>query len=269
MERNMLLTSLLGVSMVFAASLAHAQVIEIKAPEDWRNASNVKSLEDGTEEVTGKKLLQSKKSFEIDPAKTYKLSGEFKAAGDEKIRIYLGFIINDAKGRQISAPMVNVVPGSDTELAEACGASDTVIKIKNGSKWKNVAHYRLAINTAEDYSDLPNANLLKPAVKEVKKEGDVYAVTLSAPIGKALEAGTRLRQHAGGGFLYTAGSRTVADKWTTLSGTISGQSKSGWNSRVWPTAAAKAEILVLVNWGANNKNVTLLRNIKLEEVTVK
>ncbi len=269
MERNMLFTSLLGASMIFAAGLVHAQVIEIKTSEDWRNASNVKTLEDGTEEVTGKKLLQSKKTFEIDPAKTYKLSGEFKSAGDAKNRIYLGFIVLDAKGNQITAPMVNAVRGTDTELVEACGVSDTIIKIKDGSKWKTIAHYRLAINAVEDYSDLPNTNLLKPATKEVKKDGDVYTVTLSEPIGKALEAGTKLRQHAGGGFLYTAGSQIVGDKWTTLSGTITGQAKSGWNPKIWPPATAKAQILVLVNWGANNKNMTLLRNIKLEEVTVK
>ena len=51
--------------------------------------------------------------------------------------------------------------------------------------------------------------------------------------------------------------------------TISGQSKSGWKLQNLAAAAAKAEILVLVNWGASNKNVTLLRNIKLEEVTAK
>lgn len=272
MDRNLLLMGLLGASMTFAAATAQAQILEIQAPEDWVNAKSVKKLEGNEMEVVGKTLLTSKKSFKIDPAKTYRVSAEFKGGEGGPALAYLGFIVKDAKGRQVSAYMVNAVPNTYTEVVEACAATDTQIKIKDGSKWKPAPHHRIMLNAAEDYSDLPNTTMVNMAIKEVKQDGDVYVVTLEKAVGRAIEAGTKVRLHGGGGFLYTGGARKIGDDWTLFSGAISsGNAKYGWNSRIWPLTADSAEILILANWAAtpDSNASTLIRNVKVEEVETK
>jgi hypothetical protein len=254
--------------MTFAATLAHGQILEIQSPEDWRNAKGVKAIENGEVEITGKATLISKKSFKIDPEKIYRISAEFKTAEGTPGMSYLGFLVRDEKGRQISAYVVNAVPNTQTEVLEAVAVTDTQIKIKDGSKWKFQPHHRIVLNAADDYSDLPNNAMINVAIKEVKQDGDVYVVTLEKAVGKAIDAGTKIRLHAGGGYLYTGSARKAGNDWMTLSGTIGGIAKFGWDPRSWPKSTATAEILILANW-PNSEAKTLVRNIKVEEVEKK
>lgn len=252
--------------MAFAAAPAQGQVLEVSSAADWKNPKIVKDLENGEMEAS-KGVLISKKSFKIDPAKTYRLSGEFKSTAGPSM-IYLGFVVKDARKRQMSPSLVSIVPDTWTEVLEACAATDTRIKIKDGSKWKPTARHRIFLDAKEDLSDLPNFNMLNIAVTEVKQDGDAYVVTLEKAIGKAIEPGTGVRLHnIGGGYLYTGGYRQVGDDWTTFSGAITGLAKYGWNPKTWPPNTDHAEILILTDWnGKNSETMTQLRNIKVEEV---
>jgi hypothetical protein len=255
--------------MIFSAALAQEQVIEIQSAADWKNAKIAKDLENGEAEAARGALI-SKKSFKINPAKTYRISGEFKSTEGPSL-VYLGFLVRDDQKRQMSPSNVNIVANTQTEVLEPVSATDTQIKIKDGSKWKVTNYQRIVLGAKEDFSDLPNFGMLNVIVKEVKQDGDAYVVTLAKAIGKAIEAGTPIRLHsAGGGYLYTGGSRKVTDKWTPFSGTITGNTKHGWNPKVWPPNADHAEILVLTDWGGKNSNtMTQYRNIKVEEVEKK
>ncbi len=266
MTKKMLLMGILGVSMT---AMLHAQVLELKSVEDIKTVKGLKVLEDGTLEVTGRRALFSKNLITVDPAKTYKLSGEFKSGGDQEAMTYLGFQPKDAKGRLITAPLVSPVDGTDTELAEACQAADTQIKVKDASKWKKIAHHMIHFNVKDDLSDLPNTNRINSVIKDIVKEGDIYVITLEKPVNKALEAGTKIRLQSSGGYLYTGGMGKVTGDWKTFSGTIKGISQKGWNPRVWPVGTVSAEIVVLCNWqakAADEPVVLLVRNVKVEEV---
>ncbi len=266
MMKKMLLTGILGVSMT---AMLHAQVLEVKSMEDVKPVKGLKVLEDGSFEISGRNtIVFSKESFKIDPAKTYKISGEFKSANEKTFQVYLGFAPKDARNRIIGMPTVNPLAGTDTELVEACQAADTQVKVKDASKWKKINGFVIYYNTKDDFSDLPNINRINSAIKEITKEGDIYVLTLEKPVGKALEAGTKIRQQGGGGYLYTGGSPKVTGEWKTLSGTIKGLSQKGWNPKIWPVGTVSAEVVFIGSWSSktDESTVTLARNIKVEEV---
>ncbi len=266
MTKKMLLLGILGVSMT---ATLHAQVLEVKSMEDVKPIKGVKITEDGSFEISARNtIVFSKESFKIDPAKTYKISGEFKSANESTVQVYLGFAPKDARNRIIGMGTVNPIAGTDTELVEACQATDTQVKVKDASKWRKLNNFVIYYNTREDFSDLPNTNRINSNIKEIAKEGDIYVLTLEKPVGKALEAGTKIRQQGGGGYLYTGGSPKVTGEWKTLSGTIKGLSLKGWNPKIWPVGTVFAEVVFLGNWGAKPEEnaITLVRNIKVEEV---
>ena len=47
-----------------------------------------------------------------------------------------------------------------------------------------------------------------------------------------------------------------------MSGTITGMKNGTWNGRVWPGGAAKAQVVILVNWN-NKKLETQFKDISL------
>ena len=82
--------------------------------------------------------LTAKEPIEVDPAKTYQLKGEFKAASPGSSFLYFGLIPYDADMREIKAQNINVLPGTLTELSEAAAQGARTIRIRNAANWKCV-----------------------------------------------------------------------------------------------------------------------------------
>lgn len=161
--------------------------------------------------LKGTQTVYSLKITKIDPNKFYEASVWVKAAGAKPTFGYLGIASYDAQKRYIAHEHVMDVKNSLTELAEACQPTDTAIKIKDGAEWNKGAAQAVAFNAKADKSDIPNRNVV--FMKSIKKNGDVYEVTLDKPVGKAYAAGTKVRQHIAGGFIYPKYGK-VPTEWT-------------------------------------------------------
>ena len=212
---------------------------------------------------TGGGILQLP-SVKFDPTAKYTLSMEVKMAdGAKTARFYAGYFCDDSQKRRLAYYNIDAVLNSDTVLTADVKKGDKVIMVKNGSAWRKAGF--VAFNTKTDYSDLPNFEAFG-AVTNVKKDGDVWAVTLSRPIMKAYPAGTAVREQMPGGYLYTF--YDIPKKtWKKYTRTISGVFTPGKgkrpDSKFWPKTAT-IKPMVLVNWSSKDPDTkTQFRNITL------
>ena len=137
-------------------------------------------------------IVTAQKCVEVNPAKTYILSGEFKAAG-QGTGLYFGIISYDEDMQEIKAQNINAFENTLTELSEPAKAGSRTIKVRSAANWKAVpANFFAAFNADENFKDLPNFNLLP--VKAINEN----EITLGAPLSKAYPAGTKVRMHRAG-----------------------------------------------------------------------
>lgn len=275
----MSLASKLSAGLLAAAcvcQLAAAEVLTINEPADVVNTQlkqptkTVVKTDDGMSVKGQYFVLFSAKTLTMDPAKKYKISGEFRLKeGVETGLAYLGFAPFDADGKLISPVSVNIVPKTYTVVAKAAAAGDSVIYVKDASKWKtNDAHYHVVFDAKEDLSDLPNRNYASIVKDGIKQDGDVWAITLKAPLKDAIAEGTSVRQHrSGSSYIYVKTSKDVnPENWTSVSGTISGAvSEHGlYGGKLWHGTATVRALVMMLN--GKKGNVIEVRNIKVEEL---
>lgn len=254
---------LFGAAALFAAGTLSAQVQELNKAADWNKNKNVTDG-DGCLNVSKRVLLTGKK-FTVDPEKAYTLkvsAASLKAEGKDTSWCLAGFAVFDKDGRPILPQNNNAIAGTFTEVTADAAKGSQVLMVKDGSKIRKAGHMVLVAGAKEDFSDLPNRNSIAVGVADVQKKDDAWEITLVKPLVKEVKAGTMIREHAKGGYLYTAGSRNVGNKWSTMQGKISGFSKFGWAGNKWPAGTASARIVILVNW-SNKKLETQLKDISL------
>lgn len=267
----MLSKKMLVASTMLAVGILYAQDIELNTAESWYKQANIKTVEDGVFEITGRTSLVSPTILKIDPAKTYKISGQLRQIAGEKIRTNIGFMGFDEKKRVLPTFTFNVIAGSDTELIEDIKPTDTTLKVKDAAKWKKYIKYsRIALNAADDYSDIPNFTYIAQEIKDVQKDGDVWVVTLDKPAGNEAKAGSKVRLHADGGYIYTGGTYVPVPggDWEKFSGSIKGYGKYGFSAyKAWPPGTIYARIVILANWNSSSSSDILqLKNIKVEVI---
>lgn len=255
-----------GTGMLFGA-----EVLKIEKAADVPGARNlVENAAEKSITVSGRYARVISKPFAVDPAKKYKLSGKFRAApGTAGEAFYFGFIPLDEKGRQIVSNYVNVPKkGTETELAAPVKKGDTVVKVKDASKWDMLTPWGvIAFNAKADYSDLPNREVTQITEKKIEKKGDVWEVTLTKPVAKDYPAGTKVRQQRfGATYMYTAGpgKKAPAD-WQEFSGTVQGIAPTGTLSYKWWNGTKKAQILLIVNY-ASKDGKTEFKDIVVETI---
>lgn len=251
----------------WVCSLAAAEVISIKEPADFTVPKRL-SKEGESLALKGNAILFSARTLVLDPAKKYKISGDFRLKeGEISGRVFLGYAPYDAQGKPISPAAVNATSKSDTEIARAAKKGDKVIFVKDASKWNMKTPYGyIVFNTKEDYSDLPNRDLIGIPKDGIKQSGDVWEITLKTPLTNDRAAGVKVRQHLGAGtFIYNSGSVQVRQGWVTRTGILSGVAKSGSpTNKLWAgTASVRVLVMVL---GGKTTDVLEMKNIKVEEV---
>ena len=255
--------TLLLAGLVLAAGSLYAVDTLIKEDAENGKADFHGKVEISDDAKNGKKAflvknhraITSKKKFKIDPDKYYVVSVWVKAVGEKPSFAYLGIKPLDDKGRYISSQHVSAHPGTITELAAPCKAGDTVIKIKDGSKWKAHKHYVAAFNVEADKSDLPNRNV-SDGIKSVEKKDDYYEVTLLKPLKKAYPAGTKVREHRMGGYVYPKYG-TVPTEWTKWQG----RKYKGSDLR----KGTDAQLILLCNYRRKGQDM-LFDDLIIEEV---
>jgi hypothetical protein len=201
----------------------------------------------------------------VDGSKTYKYSGWFKSADDKKTLVLFGFSPLDADKKSITAAQVNVMADTETALAAECNPEDSVIRIKDGSKWNikdEHSHIVFNVDDSGGYKDLPNTNIVAPVIVKIEKKSDIWEVTLKEPCGVAFDAGAKIRVHKDGGYMYAVTLPNFQSKdWTGISADIKGTAKSGCGGeQFWPgTKYVKIVILAL------NGGMIYFDDIQLEE----
>lgn len=262
-------TGIIAAALIWTSIQAQDKPAALDKTEGWITSpkQELSTNADGAIVVNGRAMLVSKDLIKIDPAKSYELSGMFKNGEGKPSMVCFGFSLFDKDKKPINYTAVGIVPGTDTELAADVSATDTVVKIKDGTKWKPLGHALVAFETDPSFSDLPNRKLSSLGIAKVEKNGENYEMTLKKPVGKAFPAGTKVREHIAGGYMYTGGfaANAPAD-WKNFTGTAGGSGKPGIpGNNAWWTGAEYARILILANWNAKETTQLLIKNVTLTE----
>ena len=234
-----------------AVSLS-AETIKYDLKQDFGKARQAVITEDVLT-YTGAGTLVFK-PVKYDPAAKYTLTFDAKQNGDTKAYpLYAGFYCYDKNGRLITHESVYHNAATLTELVKDAKVGDTSITVKDGSKWKTDT--QIAFNAKEDKSDLPNFDLAK-YVSKIEKQGEAWVISFSKPLKKAYAAGTKVRQHLNGGYLYTSSAKSATADWKTYTGTINGK-------YIWVGSVTIRPILML-NWNWKDRTgSTQIRNVSL------
>jgi len=268
MKRTILLMSLFA-----AATLGSAAEITYDAPGKWTNLRarrkyQPEAKEDGVLAVSGSRRLFTDPAVPVDPEQKYRISGSFRQGGTEPASIYFGIAFYDEKGRYFDFANSNAVPNSDTELTAAAKKGDTELRIKNGTGWQKFKGTAIALNTAPDYSDLPNFNLIRIPIQSVTEAEGVWTVTLSKPLSADIPAGTALRLHRPGGTFYAAANRKLRKRWLGFESKIfSGITKGRGigDKGLFPRGTAAFRIMIITRSGPEKENAVEFKDVKIIE----
>ena len=256
---------LLAAALMGGAGL-FAETFVLDKPADWKaSGGSVKWVGEKQDimEVKGSVMLTSTKEFPVDVNKVYEVEAQAKLVSAEPGPFYLGFIIFDKNGRQIPAYAVNACSGTETTLAREVKVGDKTLLVKAHPKWTNGPWFSVVRDVKSDLSDLPNYNFIGD-VTGMQQNGENVEVTLKVPAKAAVPAGTAVRLHTQGGYMYTGGNcKTKADDFTKLKGKAKGRTKFGMYGHAWAPGAVKARVIMLVSWG-KYKETTQIKDVKLE-----
>ena len=203
-------------------------------------------------------------AIKLDPAAKYTLQLDIRQApGAKTFPMHCGFFCYDKNGRQILSHNVGITRKTGTVLAADAKAGDQTITVKDAANWKK--GYWIAFNAKEDLSDLPNRDLMR-AGNSIEKKGDVWVVALQTPLKKAYAAGTGVREHSSGGYVYVQTGVKIGTDWKTVSGDISGMNtleNGGYYKKFWPgTVTIRPMLLLNWNWTDRTGSVQV-RNVNL------
>lgn len=264
----MKITSLmqLTAAATFAFTLSGAELTPAK-PADFLFGNRL-TEKDGVLSVSKSSDFYSKNRLDINTAKRYRLSGEFRQTAGNGTGIVKFGVIPSTSQRQIIPASINVCPGTETELTADCKSTDTVIKVKDASKWSSTALDRVVfdVDPSGKMRDLPNFNISKSAVKSIVKKADHYEITLAAPCGNNFAAGTPVReQRIGWIAMFCCGANNkLTTQWKKLSHTFETGTVAKDNIFRWWQGTEKACVYMYLNVPAGQS--IEFRNIKLEEL---
>ena len=253
-----------GAAALIAGTLsAQEPVVQdfVANPALWQQKSpNLQKTDDGFL-VKGKFMLTAAK-FAVDPEKEYTVQVDVSAKQPDgkSSWVLVGYDVYNKDGKQITSSHVGARKDTLTTVVEDAPKGATVIKLKDASKFRKASAV-IALDAKEDFSDLPNFNIT-PAVKDIAKEGDIWVITLNSPLKKDIKAGTQVREHGQGGYLYVASIGAKADP-IAKTGIVKGIATSGWGGGKWPAGTASARFLILVNWSTVPNMETLFKTITL------
>lgn len=237
---------------------------------DPSKSAQIKIDDSGVIETKGQLIIYSRDFITIDPAKKYRLSGQFRCApGTKSNRFYFGFQPFDASRKTILPAMVGVVSGTDSELAAPCNPADKTLKVVDASMWQTGGKYCVAFNIDPAGTDLPNRTLSVTGVKALKAAGSAYEVVLDKPCGVSAAAGTKIRLHqTGNTYIYPAAEyKETPAEWQECSGIIKPEIASGSPRDAWWKGTKLCRIVILANYAQGAADAALqIKNIKLEEL---
>lgn len=267
------LTGAFLTAALICSSYAQTELRSLDKPTGWISDPTIVLEEnEGVLTAAGQVRLISSQTFDVDPSKTYTISVELRHVAGLPRTAYVGVFPLDEKGEFISPAQVNAKKGSDTVLTKPVKKGDKEIWIKENKLWNPVLQnipsaLAIAWDTKEDYSDLPNKNNSYNSIVSSETVNGEMKITLKSPMRKDLPAGTKVRYHFDGGYMYSAGSSVPGrSDFRQFTGSVTGMNQIGYSANVWPKGTKKFRLLILANWRGNNSTKSEIRNAK---VTVK
>ena len=232
-------------------------VRNVGAPDSWGGGTTTEL--DGAKLLEGTGIRVAEGGYTIDPSKTYRLSGKFKAReSSTKGNLLFGLAPHDRSLKPISATQVNPVKCTDTVLADDALTGSTKIKVKNASSWKSGEYMAVAFNARPDFGDLPNRELIQ--VTKIEKD----EIFLKEPIKSDYPAGTGVREHvSGNSYMYSGAAyqNIPSDKWVECSGEISGEAAFGLANDRWWKGTEMVRILMI----ASQPDI-MFKDVRLDEI---
>jgi hypothetical protein len=236
--------------------------------KNWQGFQKIanESSNDECFQALNRKLVHNIDKIPIDNQAKYTLSAEFKSGNGNKNRVYFGLLMFDANKKTICPGSVTIEPGSETALAAPCKKGDTVIQVKDASKWQDVLKKRrliVAFNADDSgkYKDLPNTKLSSKIVKLEKKK-DFWTAILAKPLDFDVPKKTVVRAHYDcSHYMYIIAFCKNLKKWTKYSGVVRPAGSHGSPGRRFWKGARFVQVLILANWGQKNGRELLVSNI--------
>lgn len=198
--------------------------------------------------------------IKIDPSKKYKFSIWFRSEDAAKAApFFAGLQSYDKNKKPISGDNVRSFDGTLTTITADALKGERVLQVENASAYKK--GWVLALNAKEDYSDLPNRNLIGGVQKINGNE-----LTLSKPLKNDVPAGTKLRQHIGGWQYNLSHGDKAPAQWKEYSCIINGRNnKNGENNKFWP-GTEYVQIVIAANMTKNAGPVLYADDFVLQEI---
>lgn len=258
-----------GLTPETATEAPAAAGIFPRRPTDWNAEGTALDERDGVFALRGKGKLLSMESLPVDPRKNYVLRGSFRAEGAPTIPFYLALAPYDADQRPITPQRIRGFADTVTELLEPVGPGDSVLVVKDASKWRAGNEYFVAFNARADFSDLPSVSLNEiGGVREVAKDGERYLVALGYPAKIKADAGTMVREHStGASYPYADGKASDATgEWRTFTVKTTGMAEPGTMpfDRFWP--GTRHVRLLVWRTSAEAGHTLNFRDLRLEVV---
>lgn len=252
-----LFSKLTFAAVVSAASvLSAAEVFDMTAQDFWAPNKYIK-FADGQVSNSVRTMYRSKKAYPIDPTKKYTIAMDMAVGKGKKNTVILfGLAPALPNGKMYHAQHIQTINGTFTEVAADAKRGDTQLKLKDASKWVTTSSKGIALNAKEDYSDIPNLRVYPMDVKSKVKDGDVWTLTLAKPLHLNLAAGTKVRQHAYGGYFYFGSRSLASDKTSSCKNTVTGQAAQGMYDRGFPPKMTHAYVIILSDWTVSGAPVT-------------
>lgn len=260
--------SLLAAAVVTATggSAAAETVAELNRPENWRDAKAFEVAGSGMKISVAKKISATS-YIPVNPEKTYRFSMKVRRApGSASSQFYAILEPVTEEGTRIAMSHVTAIRNSSGTLAAEVKDGDEFIIVKPDVKRNYTAGsgWVICFDAADDMSDLPNSKV-SSVMKKVEPDGDNVKITFRSPLRLSAAAGTRVRIHASGSYIYTGAVNATGDEWTEVSGEVKGIAP-GWSNRIFPVGTAGFYPAIMPNWNTKESTSVEIRDIRVEEL---
>ena len=249
----MKLVSTIIVACSAAAAFAAEPLWKLNGIASVANKRVVAAESDGSLKAKFNCWIVGKTHVPVDSSKRYRISCEVKGAGQVRV----GVTAFDKDKRPISIVSVLAVKGSETELTAPLKKGDTVIKVKDTSKWNPKIPTCIVFDAdpSGEMKDIPNIDLFPGRIKGITAN----EILLAAPSKIELPAGTVIRQHRDSRRAIFSRNQKISADWKTYQFIIiPGLTLDGSNSNKFYPGVAFVAPLVVTPKGA------LVRNLQIE-----
>ncbi|MBQ6471306.1 MAG: hypothetical protein IJJ33_04940 [Victivallales bacterium] len=256
----------IAISLFLLAALGArgATSIRLLKEGDWRKHSGLAVDADGNGALSEGRA-ETLNAFPMDKSRSYRLSGEFRLAGNanEKARLYFGVEPLDARNRVIQRYHVSPVPGKAmAELAAPLRRNDLFAIVRGAHGWTAKRTYRLALHAKQDKGDLPNFDVTPSFVPNGLEElpDGTVKVTFANPCQVTADAGTAARLHQDGDtYIYAAANRRKpSGEWQTFSGMFSLKGSGMGGCAVHP-GTASVKVVFFLTGAIRKRNWSFVR----------